>query len=324
MKLRSALLCVLALCAAPVGLARPVWAQESAGQDIGGAMPDPTSEQPPKEVIALRKPHAITVRWQWLRLGTEGVWLHVYVIPTARARYSPQPPPPGHEKDPITRKDIFPGMALEPSPFYVEVYTETKNNKVTRLHRNAFTNESDVSSVAVQYLRPAQKTGAVVVLEGGFTHWRQWTLVGFPNGFRGKSSFVQTFLWGGEGDISVEQTFDKTDERGFMQVSEKSSEDGGKHEKRIVYRWNGQRFVDPDARYFVIGAATPTRAECEEYVRTNHREGEVEILQSDKFPNLKPGLFFVLVERTRTMKEAEEQVKLWKTRGLSTYAKRAF
>src|SRR5262249_12447990 len=145
---------------------------------------------------------------------------HHYVVPKGRnpefANMRGTTPPSG----PITRDEITPGPILKSSPFYLDLYALADGKPTTRLQSVSYDDEGDFAAMNVKYLQPKVKRGPILLLECGYSHWKHWVLAGFPDGVRGKRSFVQDFLFGGEGDQYLIQTFDKTDSRGFLQVNE--------------------------------------------------------------------------------------------------------
>lgn len=279
--------------------------------------------QVPPEARAGMPKGAISLRYEVHDLGGEKFGIHHYVLPKGRnpdfesMRGSPAP------KGPITRAEITPGPILKNSPFYVDVYSLT-GGKPNRLHSVSYDDEGDISSLRVKYLQPKTKRGPILLLEGGYTHWKNWVLILFPEGVRGKRAFVQDYLWGGEGETYILQKFDKTDSRGYLQVDEEERESEADPIKRRVYRWDGERFTDPSARYFVIAATSTKRAEMEEFLKRKVVVHGAEIVRSDRFPKLTPGLFVVVLGRHRTLAAAQEMVKTQKQAGYDCYAKQAF
>lgn len=287
------------------------------------------AEPPPPEALALMPPKAISLRWEPRDFGGERVWFHHYVTPRGRSKTGGAAAA-GDKPDtttPITRKDIFVGPALETSPFTLDLFArKTADGKLTRFHTATYLDESDVSAITVKYLQPKKKLGPLLLLESGFTHWKSWHLIGYPDGVRGKRHFVQTFLWGGEGAAYIGQRFDKTDRRGFLLVEEVSKEDEFAREKTILYHWDGERFTDPQARYFVIAASLKTWAEAEAFVKKAALTlpGSVEIVLSDRYPKLRPGMWVVILFRCRTQQEANGYARGQNDSGRECYVKRAY
>jgi len=292
-------------------------------QDVGAAGPTPTPE-----VRAVMPKGAISLRFEAVPFGGERRgFLHLYCIPKARNKNAPMIPDPGHEKDPVTRKDIYPGMALEPSPFFLDIWGAGSGAaKMTRLHAFRFQEEGDVAQVEKRWLRPATKTGPVLLLDFGSTHWHAWYVFTFPNGFNGKTSYLQRFLWGGEGETYLTQKFTKADKRGFLQIDQEQQDSEAQGATRSTYFWDGARYSDPQERWFVIVATSKTRAEADDFARTRDKYGETEIVRSNRFSRLKPGLWVTVAARMRTKKEADEQAKDLGTRAefKGAYAKKAF
>jgi hypothetical protein len=268
-------------------------------------------------------PGAISLRYETRELDGERVGIHHYVLPKGRhpeyenLRGSPSP------TGPITRDEITPGPILKESPFYVDVYS-LAGGKPTRLHSVTYNDEGDISALRVRYLRPKEKRGPILLLEGGYTHWKSWVLLIFPDGIRGKRATVQDFLWGGEGETYILQQFDTTDPRGFLQVTEEERESEADPIKRRVYRWDGERFTDPEARFFVIAATSKKRAEMDDFLKRKVVVHGAHIVRSDRYPKLTPGLYVVVLGRHRTLAEAREMAKTQKQAGYDCYVKQAF
>jgi hypothetical protein len=277
----------------------------------------------PKEALAQMPRGAISLRYEVRDLGGERFGIHHYVVPKGRnpafENMRGSPPPTG----PLTRVEITPGPILKSSPFYVDVYSLV-NGKPTRLHSVSYEDEGDLSAINVKYLQPKARRGPILLLECGYTHWKQWVLIIFPDGVRGKRSFVQEFLWGGEGETYILQKFEKTDARGYLQVDEEARESEGDPIKRRVYRWDGERFTDPQARWFVIAATSKKRSEMEDFRKRKVVVYGAEIVRSDRFPKLAPGLYVVVLGRYRTAAEARLVAQTQKQAGHDCYVKQAF
>jgi hypothetical protein len=282
---------------------------------MGGAAP------PPPEAIATLRPGAISLRWESKEINGEKIWLHLSVVP--KGRHPNNPIEPALAKAPIKREDITEGPVLKESPFTLDIFATGKNGKLTRLHTLTYLDEGDISGITLKWLQPAQKQGPLLLIEGGYTHWKWWRVLGFPNGVRDKKQFDQYFLWGGEGDIYVTQRFDKTDKRGYLVVEETSANESHK-ERTYRYTWNGEQFTDQEANYFLIAATTKTRAEAEEFVKKHGFGDQVTVLPTSRYAKLAPGLFAVVLGRYHTQKEANEESAFWKKNGTDCYAKRAY
>jgi hypothetical protein len=278
----------------------------------------------PKEVLAQIPSGAISLRYEVRDLGGERFGIHHYVVPKGRnpafENMRGSPPPTG----PITRAEITPGPILKTSPFYLDLYALADGKPTTRLQSVSYEDEGDLSALNVKYLQPKAKRGPTLLLECGYTHWKHWVLAGFPDGVRGKRSFVQDFLFGGEGGTYVLQRFDTIDRHGFLQVDEESCEGEGDPVKRYVYRWDGERFTDPEARWFVIGATSKKRAEMEDYLKRKVVIHGAHIVRSDRYPKLAPGLYVVVLGRYRTAAEARLVMQTQKQAGHDCYVKQAF
>ncbi len=286
------------------------------------------AQNAPADVLAVMPKGAISLRYEAVPFGSEKRgFLHLYCVPKARSSSAPIPPEPGHAKDPIKRADIYPGVALESSPFFLDIWgAGSDGTKMSRLHTFRFTEEGDVAQIYKKWLRPAQKTGPILLMDFGATHWHAWYVFTFPNGFNGKTAFMQRFLWGGEGEGYLTQQFTKTDKRGFLQIDQENQQTEAQGVKRATYFWDGARFTNPQERWFVVVGSHQTRAEADAFTRETDKFGETETLRSDRFGLLKPGLWVTVAARFRTKREAEElaaqmgQRPEWR----GAYAKKAF
>jgi hypothetical protein len=283
--------------------------------------PDPPPPNPPPTVRRRVPTGGISVRWQAVNLAGQTLWLHQYVVPKGRNKYRLEELPPAERAKPLTAGDILRGEQLEPSPFTVELYAAP--DAPAPLHAVTFRDECFPAEIFVKYLRPAEKKGPILLLNGGYTHWRSWTLILLPEGVGGKRALVQRFLWGAEGGTGVEQKFEKTDPKGYLQVDQTAYE-LGQPDKRTTFRWDGYRFVDPAARWFVLGAVSKRRADAEAFVQKNRATDYAEIIETSRFPRLAPGLYAVVLARCRTSKEASEEAKRFKQIGVECYVKQAF
>jgi hypothetical protein len=280
-------------------------------------------ESIPLAVRSQMKSGGISLRFEKLTLDGEAVYLHHYVVPKGRNQaledFTGRKPRTGA----ITRDEITPGPILKSSPFYVDLFVEA-SGAWPRLHSLSYRDEGDISEILVKYLQPRSKRGPILLLSGGYTHWRRWVLLGFPEGIRAKKTFVQDFLHGGEGDYYVFQKFEKTDPRGYLLIDEETQNDENSKPQRAVYRWDGERFTDPEARWFIIAASSKRREEMDAFVDRKELIGTAEVTRSNRFPKLAPGLWIVIIERCRTQKAATESASLRRKAGLDCYAKQAF
>jgi hypothetical protein len=280
-------------------------------------------ESIPSRVRSRMKPGGISLRFEKRTLDGETVYLHHYVVPKGRSQdyetYTTQKPPSG----PITRDEITPGPILKISPFFVDAFIE-EGGAWRQLHSLSYWDAGITDTILVKYLQPRLRHGPILLLSRRQPHYLGWILLGFPDGIRKEKSFVQQFVSFGEGDYYAMQKFEKTDPRGYLLVEEESREGEESQPQRVTYRWDGERFSDPQARWFVIAAASKRKEEMDAYLERKQLIGTVEVTRSDRFPRLAPGLWMVIIERCRTQKAAIESVSLRRQAGLDCYAKRAF
>lgn len=282
-------------------------------------------ENIPPAVRSHRKPGGISLRFIKQSIEGETVYLHSYVIPKGPNQdfenYVGRKPGIG----PITRDEILQGMPiLESSPFFIDLFAEA-GGSWQLLHSLSYLDEGDSSKILVKYLQPRTRRGPILLLTRTNPHWKRWVLLGFPEGIRGKQTLVQDFLYGSEGNFFyTEQKFEKTDSRGFLVIEEETREGEENKPQRVTYRWDGERFTDPEARWFVIAATSKRKDEIEAFITRKQMRGTVEITRSERFPKLVPGLWIVIMERCRTRKAATCSVNLRRKAGLDCYAKQAF
>jgi len=201
------------------------------------------AQQAPPAALALMRPGGISVRYEVRDIGGEKVGIHVYVVPKGRNPDNPIAPEPG-KKGPITRDEITVGTALQPSPFYVDLFS-VSDSKLTRLNSATYQEEGDVSHIFVKWLQPAKRRGPILLIESRqISHYTHRMLIGFPDGLRGKRVFTQYFLAGGESEtFYTVQQFDRTDARGFLMIEELSREGDDAPERVHTYHWDGKHFT---------------------------------------------------------------------------------
>ena len=100
------------------------------------------------------------------------------------------------------------------------------------------------------------------------------------------------------------------------------SDDGTKQkDSHGLYRWNGREWSDATQKFFLIGATTRTRAEAEKW---RDSKGWGEVLRSDDYPNLKAGYYLAVLERFRSLPEANERAnEVRKNNKMDVYVRRA-
>jgi len=216
---------------------------------------------------------------------------------------------------------------MQPSPFHFEIWNSPAHGEVpVRLNSVEFPEQKDVQEIHLRWLDANTHRKPVLLLHFGFTHWHEWQVLTFPNGWSSRA-FVQEFLWGGEGGSNLSQRFDRSDARGQMIVIEAEwrSEEAGADAaipkyRRSIFHWNGREWDDATLKYFVIGATENTRASTQ---KIRDKNGWGEVLHSDDFPRLRKGYWLWVTQRLRSLKEANASVVELKKRKIAAYARRA-
>jgi hypothetical protein len=284
----------------------------------------------PTEVKAAMKSGAISLSFETRSIGPNGspIGLHLFVVPVGRntesIRNMGTTPPTG----PIRREEIQDYDVLKPSPFTLEVFAKS-NSRWQRINSVTFSQTKNVQKIVTRWLYPKQKTGPVIMLHFGYTHWHEWEVITFAKGLRSPATH-QTFLWGGEGEYDyVSQKFDQTNAAGKMIIIEENSEgvpDGKNREKqrltKNIYRYNGREWLNNKAHYFVIGATLKTRAEADKALA---KLGFGEVRPSAYYKGLQPGYYVLILGRYSDLKRAQEQVNgLKENSKIDVYVKKAF
>jgi hypothetical protein len=260
----------------------------------------------PSSVASRMPAGSVSVRYGTLQAGPDTLGVHIF-------------------RQPRQRKPSDLGSGPLPfQPFFVDVFTVEGGKPVFR-YRARYEDEAEPESVTLRWLRPAEKRGPILLVSGGFTHWRRWVLVGLPDGPRTpRSAFTQEFLCGGEGETYVTQTFDRADGRGHLLVSEEWGAEGRPPRKR-VYRWDGRRFSNLDEPFLVIAASAKTReavAETFGRVLDKTKSDEPRVEATAGYPKLAPGLFVLILDRFRTAAAAEAFARRERAAGIDCYVKR--
>ena len=255
---------------------------------------------------------AISLRWQ----RVDKVWLHIYCKPSGRSDEAVNILGIEKKTGPITREEIIPVPAIKLSPFWLDVW-QNAAQKWQRLSSAGYMQDKDVNEIVLRWLDPKNKTGPIVLLNCGFTHWHEWDVFTYAKGWQ-QTPAQQTFFWGGEGGSGISQRFDQT--RNGKTVIIENEYEGDKTSTNL-YRWNGREWNDATQKYFLIGATEKTKAEAEKWL---NEKGWGEVVRSDDFPNLKAGYYIVVLERFRVLKEANERARLLKKENaMETYVRRA-
>jgi hypothetical protein len=243
----------------------------------------------------------VSLRSEIYTLAGEPILVHLWCIPKGYSVFY-KDNFPEMIKMPITAEQIGASEVLERSPFYFDVFVQEKG-RWQFASRALFETVGNAYEIQTRWLRVKEEKGPVFMLRFGVTHWMEWQVVTFPKGIRG-AAFAQRFLYGGEGDTYVMQEFKKADKAGFLQVDEEGNDDGGRGKTQAIYRWNGTRYVDEKAVYFLLGVTTRSKAEAE---AARAKEGnDAEVIFTSDYPKLAPGYYAVLIERCQDKKYAED------------------
>jgi hypothetical protein len=253
---------------------------------------------------------AISLRWQKVQSAQEGrpeVWAHLFTVPKGHSKEREQMLTE-KRTGPIRRADIDTGPSIAPSPFTLETYANS-GGALRRLGRASFTQSKDVQEIHTRYLDTRTKRAPVLIMHFGYTHWHEWEVLTFPNGWSGRAAH-QTFYWGGEGGSYSTQKFGRS-ERGRLVIDEEVGHGGEDptetaRVERGVFRWNGTQWADRSQKWFVIGASSKSRSDI---ARTVAQKGFGELVRSNDFPRLRKGLWLWVVGRHRTQKQAREHAQ---------------
>jgi len=284
----------------------------------------------PPEIKAAIPKSSISLRFETKAIGPNGspIGLHLSVVPTDRNKGAYEMLGQTPKTGPITRDEITAFDMLTQSPFTLDVYAQ-KSGKWSKINSVNFSQSKDVQEINTRWLNPKRKIGPVLLLHFGYTHWHEWEVITFPQGLQAPAAH-QTFLWGGEGEYNyVGQKFDKTDASGRMIITEEESEgvpDGKNGEKQKLtkntYYFNGNEWINPKTRYFVIGASAKTRTEADKIFK---KIGFGEVRPSSEYKGLKSGYYVLIFGRYSNLKQAQEQVKYLKANSkVESYVKKAF
>ena len=270
----------------------------------------------PAAALSAMPQGAISLQTKTFSLPSGEVLLHLYTVP---AGHSPELENITGEKriGPVKREHITVGPSITPSRFWLDVFAK-RGVQLRKLNSVPFIEDKDAVEIKMRWLVPAKKQGPVILLHFGYTHWHEWIVIAFPQGFSGTST-VQEFFWGGEGETGVNQKFDQTDKAGRMIVKEEEYE--GSRTTKTTYQWDGVEFSNPKTPYFVIGATPKTKAEAEMWIGKN-KQGYVR--PSGHYKNLKPGYHVVILNRFATLKEANAFAAGCRKEKIDCYVKRAF
>lgn len=275
------------------------------------------ADEAPANVRQTMPQDAISLRWQKQSVSqTDAVWLHLYCKPSGRSDEAAKMFGLEKRSAPITREEITPMPGIKTSPFWLDVW-QNSAQKWQRLSSARYMQDKDVNEIVLRWLDPKAKTGPILLLNSGFTHWHEWDVFTYANGWQ-KTPAHQTFFWGGEGGSGISQRFDQT-RNGRTVIVETESED--ERESTHLYRWDGREWNDATQKFFLIGATTRTRAEAEKW---RDEKGWGEVLRSDDFSNLKAGYYIAVLERFRSLKDANERARLLKKdNAMEAYVRRA-
>ena len=256
----------------------------------------------------------ILLRAQTLPMGAP-TRLELSVVPAGRDLDEMKMVAMEPKSGPIARSEISTRGFLLPSPFALTI-SQRQNGVWKRVNVARFTQTKDVVEIIPRWLDAKAKRGPVLLLHFGFTHWHEWEVLTFPNGFGGRVCH-QTFGFGGEGQSYVFQDFSGRDARGLLQVSEEESDANGAISRR-VYRWSGHEFLDASRPYLVIAGSYDTREAAEK----SQQPGDV--VFSSWYSKLAPGYFIVVNGRFASAREAQKWVAELRKNKVKAYWKRAF
>lgn len=257
----------------------------------------PTLDSAPTAALKAMPSGSISLRWETFPLGPGGALLgvHVYCVP-----------PKGTGRD-----TIGPGSSIAPSPFFCEVWEQ---KPLQRLCRVGFTEDGDLSQLDQTWVDSRRKSVPVLRLRFGVGDVGEWKFLSFPHGLS-KPAVVQSFAF------AENSHFDPDSQAsGKLAPSERWTNDAGK-EYRAVYRFDGERFVDDKAVWFVLGPTVKTRAEAEQWL-ARHPQGHPELIETRQFSGLKPGFWAVVFERCQDRAYADSRAKALSVGGVSAYAKK--
>jgi hypothetical protein len=283
------------------------------------ALSQALSKVPPKvpaTVLHVLPKGALSLQTKTFNLASGDVLLHLYTLPVG---HSPETEYLGIEKrtGPVQREQITTGPSLLPSRFWLDVFARS-GASWKRVNSVPFIENKDANDIKMRWLYPAKKQGPVVLMHFGYTHWHEWVLLVFPQGFSGPYT-VQEFYWGGEGETGVMQRLDKTDKAGRLMIEEEQTDEG--RTKKYIYKWDGVEFAQPHLPYFAIGASVKTKAEAENWIG-QHKQGYVR--PSSHYKKLRPGYYIVLLNRFATLKEANAFAAGCRKEKIPCAVKRAF
>lgn len=293
------------------------------GLRVAQAQTEPSAAVP--SVALARMPKgAVSLRFETRQIGADTVGLHLFALPKGRNPNAANLPTAAQKQPPITRAEILTGGdVLNPSPYFADIFTRDGSTWTLR-HRAEFSDTGNPGLLSVKYLRPVRREGPIFFLDGGYSHWKRWVLIVLPGGIRSGKAFVQAIPWGGEGEYSYSvPRFDTTDAHGFMTINEVNRTDEKTPEVKRTYRWNGERFVDRSARYFLIADVSKNRAEAEAACKKLGIDS-AEVVRTSGYSKLKPGLYAVVLSRLRTSAEANQRRQEQTKAGIPCYVKRAF
>ena len=257
-------------------------------------------ESAPGAVRKTMKSGGLSLSWQQFPLGPNGAPLgvHLYCVP-----------PPGTKRD-----DLGPGTTLKASsPFFCEIWSLAPLQKLSSA---LFYEDGDTRPLTLAWVDESRKSVPVLKFRFGVGDVGEWRLVLFPQGAL-KPPVVQSFTFAENSLIDMDEK-----ENGKLVFKESWTNDANK-EFTALYRFNGERFVDDKAIWFVLGPTTKTRAEVEAWLAKNPHHATAELIETRKFPGLKPGLWAVVFERCQDRAYAEAQAKVLIKSGISGYSKKA-
>jgi hypothetical protein len=256
-------------------------------------------EKAPSPVLKAMKLGGLSLDWKTMPLGSKGapIGLHLYCVPPLGTK----------------QEDIGPGSTIASSPFYADIWSLAPLQKVNSV---MFYEDGNSTSLDFAWVDESRKIAPVLQIRFGVGDVGEWKVLSFPQGIA-KPAVLQSFSFAENSHIKMSGK-----ENGKLVLMESWTNDENK-ERTALYRFNGERFIDEKAVWFVLGPTTKTRAETEAWLKKNPRSATAELIETRKFPGLKPGLWAIVFERCQDRDDAESRAKALRATGISAYAKKA-
>lgn len=274
----------------------------------------------PVAVRAKMKPGGISLRYLPLPQGAEGgrVWAHLYVVP-------PKGISPEGTRDgtPFTRTYIEENILPKPSPFYLDLFTES-GKILQRRNTILFRRQTPPMEIQTRWRDPVKKRGLILLLDFRIGNAGALHVLPLDDHLRPLARQAFPFEYDtAEPDYRTEVISDQTDARGLPEIGVLVSE--GEKKQTIWYEWKETAFVDPGALYFVVAAVRKTRGDAESFAARQQLQ-EYEIVATDDYKK-KPlsqsprHAYAVVVKRLRDVKQAEGYMTYWDAGNRKRYHK---